>query len=113
MNALIVGVRKLLNKNYNLDNLTDIINKYNTKKSNGEKTVIYLNQDNIEAILALREKLIAVEPQCICMNFDDFMIYDGRCPKCGGFVDSNQTYCPDCMQKLDWSNYFDELEEWE
>ena len=45
-------------------------------------------------------------------DFDDTMIYLSLCPHCGADINSNQEFCPECMQNLDWSEYVSDTIDW-
>lgn len=94
-----------------LDNLIDIINKREEAIEKG-KPVVYLNQKNIKAIKYLKARLTPLKINGATSDFDDTMIYLSLCPHCGADINSNQEFCPECMQNLDWSEYVSDTIDW-
>lgn len=54
------------------------------------------------AIEAL-EKQMPKKPNNIG-RFDSFDVRHCNCPRCGGGINSDQRWCPNCGQKIDWED---------
>lgn len=87
-----------------LDNI--LIKIHNNKKHN-IKPVIYINQQEHQAISEIRDRMIPVKPDDVFEDFDSSLnsLYLGWCPKCNYPTDSRQKHCPQCLQTLDWSEW--------
>lgn len=86
-----------------VENLTEIVSKREAKVKHKEKPVIYLNEDNLKAIEAVRDKLIPITPDDVFLDFYDGTTFIGWCPICDTPVAQYDRICPKCYQRLDWT----------
>lgn len=87
-----------------LQNLDEVIIKAQIAKEYTGKSIIYLNNDNLSALEAIKYKLTAIKPKNPISDYEDYMTFIDWCPDCGENINSNQSFCSNCGQSLDWSD---------